>query len=872
MQSCGADRQLGQSLETVNLQYPPGETDYALVPLAKPGTVSVRDSREFSQQDLQGEIAALPCPDDMDEAEFESLRRMLSEAIPSTAGRLMSTPPSGESNEILQLLLDGSDAEGWRLMWFYKNKGDYDQNGEVNVSDLTPIGRHLGANSEDEDWLAASRADGDENGEVGISDITPIGQHFLSQVVGYNAYGADDPSGPWEPVASGDLPQLPADRPVMLFLELPGLDYDYYHICARDAGGQEADPSVPAGIPIDPPQVTPGSDVMVATEAIGPLGGSIEGSPGSPVEGIRVDFPAGALPTDTAVSIGYNTGTVEFNGVPLESPILSLECAGPAEFEKPVLITVPSSDELPPSVLYLHDDGSYEGVHLTEFDEQASTFSFETWHASSWFWLYLDSYIGVGPKWRMVTTGYASYPDGFAAENTHSEYTGGNCFGMSVFSQWYFMEKYYESDGRLFDSFRELVSNGDPLVLDPMAQQVISTRAQLSVERFWKEYGIGGYGRAYVAGNAYNYNALRNMLLITEMPQTLILTQTIPDDMNGSTDANHAVLAYGIVDREEVDEVNILIFDPNLPAKFCRIKYNKSQEEFVPYPVGNTVYDRFIYFGTGSIRYAESFYDILVDARHNFEDSMFATIDVQSHESGAHVDEHSVDLYGKVHSSEVLVEKLGIKNEGFYVELELDNSGEFRASVPVHRDKNLLIFSAIGYDEHNVRRYLHHNLLTNPFTLYGDFEPNALLIELNWDYNPQMSCNMYIRNEQSGEYMCYILNYTELAGGGEFWRNPTIDPTGYGPEYGQWEFTDPVFNPEAYPDGQDIGVYVICTQFNPTLGLDSLNYRVVVTSLEGTASESRQVFNGAFSAQSQYFPMFNVPPWQLVTRLHLGAQ
>jgi len=71
------------------------------------------------------------------------------------------------------------------LDWNHFQRGDYDQNGEVNVADLTPVGFHYLANSADPDWPAASVADGDGNGEINVADITPIGQNYGAQVAGY---------------------------------------------------------------------------------------------------------------------------------------------------------------------------------------------------------------------------------------------------------------------------------------------------------------------------------------------------------------------------------------------------------------------------------------------------------------------------------------------------------------------------------------------------------------------------------------------------------------------------------------------------------------------------------------------------------------
>jgi hypothetical protein len=75
------------------------------------------------------------------------------------------------------------------LQWDEIHTGDYDLNGEVNISDLTPLGAKfkqsydIGAPD-----LQLQVIDGDLNGELNISDLTPIGANFRSTIIGYNVY------------------------------------------------------------------------------------------------------------------------------------------------------------------------------------------------------------------------------------------------------------------------------------------------------------------------------------------------------------------------------------------------------------------------------------------------------------------------------------------------------------------------------------------------------------------------------------------------------------------------------------------------------------------------------------------------------------
>ena len=92
------------------------------------------------------------------------------------------------------------------LHWTYFTNGDYDQNGHVNVSDITPVGVHLGADSLDVGWPQSRVADGDSNNIVNISDITPIGVNFGTIVEGFIVLSSPNPDGPFTPIQGAVVP------------------------------------------------------------------------------------------------------------------------------------------------------------------------------------------------------------------------------------------------------------------------------------------------------------------------------------------------------------------------------------------------------------------------------------------------------------------------------------------------------------------------------------------------------------------------------------------------------------------------------------------------------------------------------------------
>ncbi len=96
--------------------------------------------------------------------------------------KLVSKPPRGAKNVITDLKAGYSDEESlFTFRWPYQNVGDYDQNGIVSISDITPIAEHFSEQANEGNyWI-----DGTGDGVINIQDVTPIAEHFFSQVAGY---------------------------------------------------------------------------------------------------------------------------------------------------------------------------------------------------------------------------------------------------------------------------------------------------------------------------------------------------------------------------------------------------------------------------------------------------------------------------------------------------------------------------------------------------------------------------------------------------------------------------------------------------------------------------------------------------------------
>jgi hypothetical protein len=80
---------------------------------------------------------------------------------------------------------------GVRLGWDERNIGDYDNNSQVGIADLTPLGINFGKTlAGSPEYAELLLVDGDGNGVIGVSDVTPIGRNFARFIQGFTAYHA----------------------------------------------------------------------------------------------------------------------------------------------------------------------------------------------------------------------------------------------------------------------------------------------------------------------------------------------------------------------------------------------------------------------------------------------------------------------------------------------------------------------------------------------------------------------------------------------------------------------------------------------------------------------------------------------------------
>ena len=183
-------------------------------------------------------------------------------------------PPPG-ADQVTDLVCDGTT-----LTWSYVNLGDYNQDGEAGIADLTSIALHFG-HKQDPAFpdLLDEVIDGDKSTEVGVSDITPIALNYLATVARYSIQGANAPDGSFGEVGSISRSAGSGLGRLQFVAELPVTELLFFRIVPVDGGGSLGAPSnVVAGpnarpvittIYVEPTETYTGQPVTFSAEVSG---------------------------------------------------------------------------------------------------------------------------------------------------------------------------------------------------------------------------------------------------------------------------------------------------------------------------------------------------------------------------------------------------------------------------------------------------------------------------------------------------------------------------------------------------------------------------------------------------------------------------
>mgnify|MGYP003924326213 CR=1 FL=1 len=177
-----------------------------------PGAMAPRD---VSLTEVTLALERLSKPDYVDNELFESLKKGLIQGLTRRGlSKFSMTPPNSPAGKVDDLsVIDNSDGT-ISLAWTYRNLGDYNQDGTVDIGDISILAEHFfDAFVEPEGWPhpVDEVIDGDGSKILDIADIVPLAENFFNNVAGYTVLGSATPEGEFSPfldvplsVATGD--------------------------------------------------------------------------------------------------------------------------------------------------------------------------------------------------------------------------------------------------------------------------------------------------------------------------------------------------------------------------------------------------------------------------------------------------------------------------------------------------------------------------------------------------------------------------------------------------------------------------------------------------------------------------------------------
>jgi hypothetical protein len=271
-----------------------------------------------------------------------------------------------------------------------------------------------------------------------------------------------------------------------------------------------------------------------ASATIGPSGGLVEvTNPSSPLYGVKVEIPAGALNTNTNITISIQNVEPTFPTYLKKASAMVLFSPEGTSFNVPVTISIPynSIDVTEKNMLgvYTYDREASAWNILTLKDMGSEVIKALTQHFSP---LQVSEY--TEPLSNSGSLNFTPSINGFSLDNFGDDSDpGGHCWGMVAFAGWYW--QYKHSDANLSVKYSDCKARS---VINETNHKIAEIRDNLHQDA------------AYVA------NALM-MGIDLEKPQFVSLFIDNPP--------GHAVLVYKYVKNSD-SSVIFYIYDPNYPT------------------------------------------------------------------------------------------------------------------------------------------------------------------------------------------------------------------------------------------------------------------------------------------------------------------
>ncbi|OPX23272.1 MAG: hypothetical protein B1H03_02105 [Planctomycetales bacterium 4484_113] len=244
------------------------------------GSNSRPSAAPVSLNEALAELDALPTPEGVDEAVFSELRSALAHQLRTQSAergtsKLVAAPPIGESNRVTDLSVTGVTATTVSLAWHYVNVGDYNQDGLVGVSDLTPLAVHFNEPvDESNEWI-----DGSGDGVINIMDITPLAAHFFVSCEAYEVQGKVAVGDDFERVGEVELKDAQANGRLAFSASFDLGGFSFFRVVPIDAYGGLGEPSNVVPVDLSPPEILGVSPTEGAAGSEVQFTASVSGTP-----------------------------------------------------------------------------------------------------------------------------------------------------------------------------------------------------------------------------------------------------------------------------------------------------------------------------------------------------------------------------------------------------------------------------------------------------------------------------------------------------------------------------------------------------------------------------------------------------------------
>lgn len=312
---------------------------------------------------------------------------------------------------------------------------------------------------------------------------------------------------------------------------------------------------------------------------VGPEGGVIKGEDiSSDLRGVSVEIPPNAVQELVTVQISKLAMAPAFpNGIFSANGAIKITTIPYTVFTLPVIVTLPYHipSDITPDYLdaftFNEDTQKWEPVTIVGIDESIKNVTLAVIHFSL-----LDVIFYSGPIPNEANSGFNFEVDGFSISNNvdFPNNPKGACWGMSCYSQWYFLVKKGSSDG-LFLKYR------NPKIAIRVADDA---QTQLSSSILDNIYSGLIFFDADPLHSFWVVSRIMHRLVNTNEPQLLLMRNV--EDFTG-----HAVLVYAYEIDEANNKIYLYVYNPNYcsdsiirySSDRTKITYNYLQLKFEEY-------------------------------------------------------------------------------------------------------------------------------------------------------------------------------------------------------------------------------------------------------------------------------------------------